>query len=272
MAGGRFGTGVSTGGVVRAVLTIGNITLKESLRGRIFWGMLIFLALFLVFCVYISSLSLGTVARVIENTGMLGITLSCLLVTILFGLYALYQEKERNELYVIINRLPRAHYLLGRFLGAGYTVIIFSVLMGTGVFALTWLIGQKLAPELFLAAYMDILEFTLLIAFGLLFYTLGLTFTLNAFLCLAVFVLGHSFDEAIISFIGLGKFGSQGHKLFIEIVSYLFPNFDMFNFRLDIVHGALIPMEKIAYASGYWLFYLAAVLALAAAVMNRKDI
>ncbi len=257
---------------MRAILTIGNITLKDSFRSRIFWGMLIFLALFLMFCVYISSLSLGTVARVIENTGMLGITLSCLLVTILFGLYALYQERERNELYVIINRMPRGHYLIGRFLGTSYTVIIFSTLMGIGVFVLTWLIGQKFAPELFFAVYMDILEFTLLTAFGLLFYALGLTFALNAFLCIAVFVLGHSFDEAILSFIGLGQFGSQGHKIFIEIVSYLFPNFDMFNFRLDIVHGASIPIDKFFYASTYWLFYVTAVLTLSAMVMNRKDI
>ena len=257
---------------MRAILTIGNITLKESFRGRIFWGMLIFLALFLMFCVYISSLSLGTVARVIENTGMLGITLSCLMVTILFGLYALYQEKERNELYVIINRIPRGHYLLGRFIGAGSTVVIFAILMGLGVFVLTWYVGQKTAPELFIAVYMDGLEFTLLIAFGLLFYAMGLSFTINAFLCLAVFVLGHSFDEAILSFIGLGRFGSPGHKVFIEIVSYLFPNFDVFNVRLDIVHGTAVPLTKIGYASAYWMFYVAAVLTLSTLIMKRKDI
>ena len=257
---------------MRAILTVGSITLKESLRGRVFSGMLLFLALFLMFCVYISSLSLGTVARVIENTGMLGITLSCLLVAILFGLYSLYQEKERNELYVIINRIPRAYYLLGRFLGAGYIVVIFSLLMGMGVFTLTWAVGQKMAPMLFIAVYMDILEFTLLIAFGLLFYSLGLTFPLNAFLCLTVFVMGHSFNEAILSFIALGKFGSHAHKVFIEIVSYLFPNFDMFDFRLDIVHDAIIPVNKLLYATTYWLFFVAAVLTLSAMVMNRKDI
>jgi hypothetical protein len=268
----RSGERIQTGGSVGAILTVGSITLKESLRGRVFIGMLIFLALFLMFSVYISSLSLGTVARVIENTGMLGITLSCLLVTILFGLYSLYEEKERNELYVIINRIPRAHYLLGRFLGAGCIVVLFSLLMGLGVFALTYAVGQKTAPMLFIAVYTDILEFTLLIAFGLLFYSLGLTFPLNAFLCLAVFVLGHSFNEAILSFIALGRFGSQGHKLFIEIVSYLFPNFDIFDFRLDIVHDAVIPMGKLLYASTYWLFFVAAVLTLSAMVMNRKDI
>jgi len=257
---------------VRAIFTIGNITLKESLRSRIFYGMLIFLIFFLLFCVYISSLSLGNVARVIENIGMLGITLSCLLVTILFGLYALYQEKERNELYVIINRIPRSHYLLGRFLGASTIVIIFSMLMGTGVFVLTWIVGQKVAPGLFLAVFMDAMEFTLLIAFGLLFYTLGLAFTLNAFLSIAVFILGHSFDEAILSFIGLGKFGSPGHKLFVEIMSYLFPNFDMFNFRLDIVHGVPIALNRLVFTGAYWLLYVSAILALSTIVMNRKDV
>ncbi|RZB36042.1 MAG: hypothetical protein SRB2_02547 [Desulfobacteraceae bacterium Eth-SRB2] len=257
---------------MRAILTIGNLTLKESLRGRIFYGMLIFLALFLMFCVYISSLSLGTVARVILNTGMLGITISCLMATILFGLYALYQEKERNELYVIINRIPRAHYLVGRFVGACYTVIIFSTLMGAGVFIITWTMGRQVAPELLLAVYMAILEFTLLMALGLLFYALGLSFPLNAFLCLGVFVLGHSFDEAILSFIGLGKLGSPWHKLFIEIVSYLFPNFDMFNFRLNIVHGDPIQIKKIIYANTYWFFYVAAVLTGSTLVMNRKDL
>ncbi len=257
---------------MRAILTVGSITLKESLRGRVFVGMLLFLALFLMFCVYISSLSLGTVARVIQNTGMLGITLSCLLVTILFGLYSLYQEKERNELYVIINRIPRAHYLLGRFLGVACIVVLFSLLMGSGVFVLTWFIGQKLAPLLFLAVYTDVLEFTLLTAFGLLFYAMGLTFPLNAFLCLAVFVLGHSFNEAILSFIALGRFGSPGHKLFIEVVSYLFPNFDIFDFRLDIVHDAVIPGMKLFFASAYWVCFVTAILTLCAIVMNRKDI
>lgn len=254
------------------IITIGNITLKESLRGKLFYGMLIFLALFLMFCVYVSSLSLGTIGRVIINTGMLGITLSCLMVTILFGLYALYQEKERNELYVIINRIPRTYYLYGRFLGAGYMVIIFSILMGAGVFILAIGIGQEIVPQIFLAVYMDILEFTLLISFGLLFYALGLSFPLNAFVSLAVFVVGHSFEEAILSFIGLGQLGSQWHKMFIEILSYLLPNFDMFNFRLDIVHGNPLKIKKIAYASTYWFFYLAAVLTATTMVFNRKDI
>jgi hypothetical protein len=129
-----------------------------------------------------------------------------------------------------------------------------------------------MAPMLFIAVYTDVLEFTLLIAFGLLFYSLGLTFPLNAFLCLTVFVLGHSLNEAILSFIALGVSGSQRYKTFIEIVSFLFPNFGMFDFRLDIVHDTFIPLRRLLDATTYWAFFTAAVLALSTMVMNRKDI
>ena len=83
---------------MRLIFTITKSVFKESLYGQLFYGLLVFLFIFLCFCVYISSLSLGDVGRVIANTGMLGISLLSLTCTILFGLYSLYQERERNEL------------------------------------------------------------------------------------------------------------------------------------------------------------------------------
>ncbi len=257
---------------MRTILTIARLVCRESLRGQILYAMLVFLAVYLGFCVYISTLSLGEVARVIQNSGMLGMTLVGLAGTILFGLYALYQERERNELYVLLSRIPRGSYLLGRFLGAGAILALCALLMGTGIFLLTWIIGQTVAPALFFAAYLTILEFGLLMAIGFLFYTMGLSFTLNAFLVLGVFIVGHSFDEAIESFIALGEFGSPLHLRLVKVLSYVLPNFDMFDFRLAIVHAMEIPAGQAAMATLYGLSYLAAVLALTVMVMNRKDI
>ena len=134
---------------MRNILTISKITFKESLRDKIFVGLLLFLALFFLFAVYVSTLSLGTVARFIENTGMAGISLICLTAAILFGLFSLYREKERNELYVLLNRTPRYSYILGRLLGAAYIIAIFSLATGTGIFLLTWFFGGEWAPGLF---------------------------------------------------------------------------------------------------------------------------
>jgi hypothetical protein len=254
------------------ILTISKITLKESVRDKIFVGLLLFLALFFLFSVYISTLSLGTVARFIENTGMLGITLIALMVTILFGLFSLYREKERNELYVLVNRVPRYSYLLGRLVGSGFIIIIFTFVAGLGIFLLTWYFGGEFAPQLFWAVYWAILEFTLLTSIGLFFYTLGVGFTLNSLLVLAVFVVGHSMNEAVQSFVALGRYGSRLHLLLVKGIALLFPNFDMFDFRLAIVHVESIPIGQIALATLYWFFYLMAVLAVSSYIINRRDI
>jgi len=257
---------------MRQITTIANITLKECLRARIFIGLLLFLVLFLIFSIYISTLSLGTTARFIENTGMLGISLISLLVVILFGLFFLYQEKERNEHYVLLSRSPRTYHLLGRFVGTVYVLIIFNLAAGLGVFCLTWLLGDRIAPELFYAVYWATLEFSLLTAIGLLFYAVGIGFTLNALLLISVYIVGHSVTEAVQSFAALGQLGSPLHLKVVKAVSYLFPNFDFFDFRLAIVHSETIAAGNILLVSAYWFSYLTAVLSLCAIIINKRDI
>ena len=254
------------------IITISKIAIKESLRDRIFWGLLIFLGLFLLFAVYISSLSLDTPARYIINFGMLGISIVCLTVAILFGMYSLYREKERNELYVLLNRIPSPAYILGRFLGTSYIIVIFSFIAGAGVFLLAWLFGQRIAPELFWASYWATLEFTMLTGVGMVFYAMGISFTLNSLMLLAVYVVGHSMTEAIQSFIGLGQLGSKYHLLLVKVLSSILPNFDMFDFRLSIVHGEALPTGQVLLVTCYWLFYLAALLCISAALMKRQDV
>lgn len=257
---------------MRNILTISKIVLKESIRDRIFIGLLLFVGMIFLFSVYISSLSLGTVARFIQNIGMLGISLICLTVVILFGLFSIYREKERNELYVLLNRVPRHVYLLGRFLGTAYVIAIFSLFSGAGIFFLTWLIGHKVALGLLWAVYWAILEFTLLLGVGFFFYSLGINFTLNSIMLISVFVLGHSMNEAIQSFVALGRFGSKFHLMLVKCISYIFPNFDMFDYRLAIVHAESIPAGQIFLSTTYWFFYIVALLTVSTIALNRRDI
>lgn len=257
---------------MKAILAIIKISLAEGLHGKIFAGLVIFFSLFLLFSVYISSLSLGIPARVLKNSGMLGICLVCLAVTVLFGLFTMYREMERNEWYVIFNRVPRHFYLLGRFLGTAVIIFIFSLFAGLGVFIITFFFGGKLAPEIFIASYWASLEFTMLLGVGFLFFSLGTNFTLNTFMVFAVYICGHSLNEAIQSFAALGIYGSRFHLFMVKVISYLFPNFDMFDFRLAIVNSDPIPAGVFLLSSGYWLFYLIALLTASSAALNRRDL
>ena len=257
---------------MRLIYTISKSVFKESLYGQLFYGLLVFLFVFFCFCIYLSSLSLGEIGRVVANAGMLGISLLSLTCIILFGLYSLYQERERNELYVLLSRIPRSHYLLGRFFGTASIVALFALLTGIGTFFLTWYMGQMPFYGIFLQVYLAVLEFSLLMGIGFLFYTLGIGFTLNSFLTLAIFVFGHSFNEAIESFVAMGRMGNPLYLAAVKVLSYILPNFDMFDFRLRLIHGDGIPPGSFLLATLYAGLYLAVLLLLSVDRMHKSDI
>ena len=112
----------------------------------------------------------------------------------------------------------------------------------------------------------------MLTGIGMVFYALGVTFTLNSLMLLAVYLVGHSMTEAIQSFVGLGQLGSKTHLALVKFLSYVLPNFDMFDFRLAIVHSEPLPAGQVFMVTLYWLCYLAALLLLSSALMKKQDV
>ena len=107
---------------------------------------------------------------------------------------------------------------------------------------------------------------------GMVFYGLGMSFTLNSLTLLAVFHMGHSMTAAIQSFIGLGQLGSKYHLALVKFLAAVLPNFDMFDFRLAIIHAETLPIGQVALVTGYWLCYLAALLCISAVLFKRQDV
>jgi hypothetical protein len=257
---------------MRPILNIINAMIKECLHNKVFFGIVSFIILLFIFSSYISFLSLDTPARFIINAGMAGISIVSLLIIILFGLYSIYEEKNRNELHVILNRVPRSSYLLGKFIGISIVQSIFGLIVSTGIFILAWYFGKAIRFEIFFALGFSILEFSLLIGVGILFYSLNLTYTLNSLLLIAIYIAGHSTKEAIISFVGLGRYGSNIHLYIVKAISIILPDFDFFNFKLELLHHQYIPPAKIIISMVYWLFYLIALLIISTAIIKHKDI
>jgi hypothetical protein len=257
---------------MRCVLTLAAAGLRESRRDRVFLGLLLFLFLLLLLAAWLSTLAIGDHARVSADCGLAGMAFICLLMTILAGIFGLYREQERNELYVLLNRVPRGTYLLGRFAGMAVILALFSIFSGVAILLLTRFFGGLWLPGLAWAVLWNFTEFTLLAGVGLLFYAAGLGFTLNALLLFGVFIVGHSMREAIESFIALGRYGAAWHLELVRVISYLFPNFDLFDFRLAIIHREPLAPARVALSLGYWFFYLTALLSAAGALFKRRDL
>lgn len=255
-----------------AVLSIIRIMIKETLRSRVFWGLMAFMLLFLGFAIYISSLSLDTPDRFILNASMAGLSLVGLAATILVGLYTMYEARNRYERYVLFNRIPRAGYLAGKFCGTVVILALFLAFSSAAVFLLTRIMAGVFAFEIFIAALWALLEFSLVMAVGILFYCLNTSFPLNAMMVMAVYGVGHSIRETLLSFQGLGRYGSELHYTLVKAVAVVFPDFDFFNFRLALLHHEPVPAGKILVSAGYWACYLAGLLLVSAWILRQKDI
>jgi hypothetical protein len=250
---------------MRDLVTLARLALLDSVKHKLFSGLMVFLAVYIVFVLYISTLSLGTAARYIAHAGMFGLSMITLAGVIFFSLYTLYQEKERREDAIYMQKTSRRTYFLGRFAGSVGVIIVLAFLTGTVTFLLTWSVGRVYAPQLMWAAYWAAWEGALLSAAALLLYALGLGFSTNVIMLLVLYVLGHNVDMLSAAF-----FGDQSR--FTAALSLLWPNLERFNFRVDLIRDLGQPLVPALHGTLYGGCYVIALLTVGMTVLKRHDI
>ena len=123
-------------------------------------------------------------------------------------------------------------------------------------------------PIVFVSYGMLFVELALLCAWATLFSTYSAPMTAAAF-TLAIFVIGHLADD-------IWLYGSVAESPAVQSVAralyWALPNFSLFSLRSEAVHELPIPWPRIGPAVGYGLAYTTAVLGLAMAVFQRRDL
>ncbi len=126
------------------VFAIALNTYREAVRARILLGVF---AVALATCAYsiiVASLSLHNEARVVADLGAASLSLYGVLVAIVMGSTSLHRELEYKTIFPILSRpMRRWEYLVGKYLGAMLTVLVFVAVDAAAVLALLALeVGQ----------------------------------------------------------------------------------------------------------------------------------
>ena len=91
----------------------------------------------------------------------------------------------------------------------------------------------------------------------------------SCILTLALYVIGHllwSFDLL------KARIGSQAGRWLCDVLYYLLPNLGNFDIKGEVVHGIPLPPGTVGAAALYLGVYGSAVLLLACAVFERKEL
>lgn len=252
---------------MKKALVIAKNTFKETIRDKIFYGILGFAILFILLSLFLSKLSLGEVVE-IKSFGLAGIYVFGLITTIFLGASIISKEIEKRSLYLVLSKpVSRFEVLLGKFIGLLSAVVLTTVLMAFVYIAVVFYGNGGFDYLGLLSIFFQILEMSIFVS--LLTMLSSVLSPLSATICsVMVLFVGHLLKTALDN---AARIGGLTYKA-ISLVYYLLPNLEKFNIRNLVVHNVSVSPGLVFLAIVYAVVYSTALLYIAKLIFERREL
>lgn len=253
---------------MRKVTAICLNTFRESVRDKIFYSLLAFALLMLGFSVVLGSLSLGDTYKIIQDFGLMSLSVFGMLTAIFVGIGLVYKEMEKRTIYVILAKpIARWQFLLGKYLGLSLTLAVMEICMTVGLFALCYIYKGMVPYRAVYAVIGIIFELQLILAAAVLFSTFTTPF-LSGLFTLSVFIIGHiTVDLKVIA----ESMEASMVTNIMKFMYYILPNLERLNFKAAVVHQLEIPIAAFLTSMLYSSLYTAVILLGSVLIFNHRD-
>jgi ABC-type transport system involved in multi-copper enzyme maturation permease subunit len=254
---------------IRAVTLLAGHTLRELIRSKLLYNLLIFALLLIASSMFVAQLTIGQWDRIILDMGLAAIELSGVLIAVLIGVGLVAGEIDRRTIFPTLAKpVTRGAFLLGRYLGLlvmlGINVLIMMAALAAVLSAATYGVSATAAA----AALLIFVELGVVAAAAMFFGSFTTPVLASAF-SLAFFLIGHlladlkAFRERSESGLAKRVTGALYHVL---------PNLELFNLKSEAANGLPAPAGFTSSASLYGCLYAATLLLLAIGVFSRRDL
>ena len=257
--------------IIGRVWAISHNAFREAVRDRVLYNLVLFVLLLTAGAIFLGELSAGQEARIIVNMGLSAMLLFGVLISIFVGVGLVYKEIERRTVYAIFSKpVGRGEFLAGKYFGLCLTLMINSIVMGTGVsLALIYVSGgwNPLVLAIWPAVLLIYFELMILTAVALLFSSFSSP-ALSALLTFFVFIIGHfSSDLKMLA----GSMGTKSAQWFFSALYYVLPNLANYSYITPVAHGQTPSPSMIIAAIAYAAVYIAVLLIVATLIFNRRN-
>jgi ABC-type transport system involved in multi-copper enzyme maturation permease subunit len=253
-------------------LAIATNTLREALRERLMYNLVVFALVLIVGSVTISQLTLGEQFRIVADMGTSSTQLFGTLIAVFVGVGLVSREMDRRTCYAVLARpVSRAGFIVAKYLGLMATLgLNLAVMALVCAVALLWHSGSLAFLNLAFAAAFALMFAQLAIcgAFAVLFSSFT-SATLATIFTLSVVGAGHVFGE-VRSFWLQSK--QVGMKPLVRLLDFVLPNMTLLDAKEAVTYGDAIALSSVLARGAYGLAYAAAIVLLAALVFSRRDV
>ena len=283
------------------ISTIAGNTVLELVRLKVFYFLLIFALLLVGLSLFVMDFKIQEQFQMLKDVSLGAMSLFTWLLAVLATAMLLPKDIEDRTLYTILAKpVPRFEYLAGKLLGVLALVLISTVVMGTLFAALLYgrqqiaiteaihAAGPRITTEqaaeivrqihaqtftwsLIPAVIAIYLKAALFAALTLLLSTFASSWIFTVVVAVAIYLIGNV--EPVVREYWLSENGaSAAAKVFLALVSLLFPDLQLFNLVDDIVAGNAIPLLLFLKTTALGGVYIGVYFSLAYFIFSKKEL
>lgn len=247
-------------------------TLRETIRDKVLYVILIFALMMISSGVLLSYLSMGEQSKVVMDLGLSSISVFGLVITIFVGTSLVSKEIDKKTIYLLISKpIRRADFILGKYIGLCFTLFIIVLAMSAAFYAVLWftLGGEDFitwVPTTAQTLVLIYIEMMLLTAFAILFSTFA-TPVMSAMFTLAIYLIGHMSNDIV-------AFGKLTERKIVELLTqglfYVVPDLERLNLK-NLALNETVGSEIFGASIGYGLLYILGLLLLSMAIFEGRE-
>jgi ABC-type transport system involved in multi-copper enzyme maturation permease subunit len=249
------------------IMAVAANTYRETVRERVLYNLVFFALLMTVSGLMMKQLSIRQDERIIKDIGLAAMELFGTLIAVFIGVGLVSKEIERRSLYPLLAKpLDRSEFILGKFAGLGFTLLVNVGVMTAGLYLTLAATRGALDPNLLKAVYTMFLGLLLVVALALLFSAVSSSM-LAAVGTVILVVAGH-FSDVIRN---MRQVAPGAPDWLARALYYALPNFRNFDLKSRVVHFDPVSAGDLGWITLYAVAYLAVVLGLALTVFRSRE-
>jgi len=269
---------------VRQILSLAIITFKEGIRNRSLFGIAL-LALFLFgLNITVAGFFMRDIGKVTVDMNLTALTFAGLLLVFFVGVNLMAKDIDRKTIHLVLSKpISRTQYIFGKYLGILLFVCV-SLMLLLVLSSLTILLLLSLYPNYFVgfswlifytACFFILVKFCVLSSIVVFFSAITSSSLITLIFSMSSYVAGVMIEEVVFylrtELAAQEKIISASLKHFIDVASYIIPNFSVFDFTLEAAHGLTIPGDRLVQSFGYGLLYTLILLLFASLIFSRRE-
>lgn len=250
------------------VLAVAANTFRETVRERVLYNLVFFAVLMTASSLLLGGLSIRQDEKIVKDLGLGSMDIFGTLIALFIGVGLISKEIERRSLYPLLAKpLSRSEFLLGKFVGLAFTLLVNILLMGLGLFATLLVTYHRADLALLKAIYPIFLGLVLVVAVALFFSSVASSSLLATLWTIAVVVAGR-FSDVIRNMRDV----SNVPDWLVTALYWALPNFRNFDVKNAVVYGDPVSLQSLLWMTAYALVYSGILLGAARLAFGSRDL